>query len=180
MIRIERISTGQTALYNYMERLLIASFPEEEYRELSAMRDYTDTKPEFYNNIIFNNDIPVGFVTYWDLGDFYYVEHFAIDPEQRNGGYGKKLLNHLFGLLDKPIALEVEYPNDELSKRRINFYQREGFELWENEYYQPPYRTGFDKLPMYIMVYGDFDSKKDFEKVKGLIHQKVYDYKTAK
>lgn len=179
MIRIQRISTKDTELYNYMERLLIASFPEEEYRELSDMKIYTDTKPEFYNNIIFSDNKQVGFVTYWDLGDFYYVEHFAIDPEQRNGGYGRKLLNHLFETLDRPIALEVEYPNEEISKRRINFYKREGFELWEDEYYQPPYRPGFSDLPMYIMVYGNLERTKNFENIKSQIHRNVYNVSLA-
>ena len=92
MIRLQRITTADTDLYSSMEKLMTQSFPSEEYRELEELRKYTDTKTHFYNNIIFHNNTPVGLITYWDFGHFYYIEHFAIDPAQRNGGYGKSVV----------------------------------------------------------------------------------------
>ncbi|NDV58694.1 GNAT family N-acetyltransferase [Bacteroides sp. 519] len=174
-MEIQRIKTD-TELYDYMENLLINSFPEEEYRELSDLKEYTDHKPIFFNNIILNEGKPVGFITYWDLDSFYYIEHFAIDPNQRNGGYGQKLLNYLSGILDRPMVLEVELPTTEMAQRRINFYKRQGFELWSNEYFQPPYKIGFTNLPMLIMVKNGLNSDKDFEAVKSKIHKVIYNY----
>ena len=68
MIRLQRISTADGFLYEYMEQLITAAFPPEEYRPLEELRLYTDNKPHFYNNIIFHHDTPVGFITYWDFG----------------------------------------------------------------------------------------------------------------
>jgi ribosomal protein S18 acetylase RimI-like enzyme len=149
-----------------------------QYRELEELRKYTDTKTHFYNNIIFHNNTPVGLNTYWDFGHFYYIEHFAIDPTQRNGGYGKSVLNHLCQLLKHPIVLEVEIPEEEMAKRRINFYQRQGFSLWEKPYQQPPYKTGDNYLPMLIMAYGDIECGKDFDSVKEHIYREVYNVKS--
>ena len=59
MIRLQRITTADTDLYSYMEKLMTQSFPSEEYRELEELRKYTDTKTHFYNNIIFHNNTPV-------------------------------------------------------------------------------------------------------------------------
>lgn len=174
MIRLQRITTADTALYSYMEQLMTASFPPEEYRELEELRKYTDSKSHFHNNIIFNDDVPVGFITYWNFGHFYYVEHFAIDPAQRNGGHGKNVLNHLCQLLEHPIILEVEAPEEEMSQRRINFYQRHGFSLWETPYQQPPYKAGDSYLPMFLMAYGDMHCEKDYETVKEHIYREVY------
>ncbi|MZS62505.1 GNAT family N-acetyltransferase, partial [Bifidobacterium pseudocatenulatum] len=56
MIRLQRITTADTDLYSYMEKLMTQSFPSEEYRELEELRKYTDTKTHFYNNIIFHNN----------------------------------------------------------------------------------------------------------------------------
>lgn len=53
MIKLQRITTADTALYDYMEQLMTSSFPSEEYRSLEELRTYTDTKANFYNNIIF-------------------------------------------------------------------------------------------------------------------------------
>lgn len=174
MLNIQRITTADTTLYAYMEKLIVASFPPEEYRELKALRSYTDTRPNFHNNVILQDETPIGIITYWDFGSFCYIEHFAIDPNLRNGGYGKEVLNHLCKLLQRPIVLEVEMPEEEMAQRRIRFYQRQGFTLWERPYLQPPYKAGDDFLPMRIMAYGDIDCEKEFDNVKKRIYREVY------
>lgn len=177
MIRFQTIGTSDVQHYQFMEDLLVTAFPPEEYRELKELREYTDHTDNFYNNIIFDNDIPVGFITYWDFNTFYYVEHFAINPALRNGGYGKKTLDYLCKELNRPIVLEVEMPLEEMAKRRINFYQRQGFVLWEKEYKQPPYKPGDGFLPMYLMAFGDLQCEQDFEMIKNRIHKEVYNVK---
>ncbi len=174
MIRLQPITTSDLPHYKFMEKLLIDSFPPEEYRPLEQLRKYTDRTGNFYNNIIFDDEMPVGFITYWDFDNFYYVEHFATNPVLRNRGYGKHTLEHLCSYLKRPIVLEVERPVEEMAKRRISFYQRQGFTLWGKEYWQPPYKPGDDFLPMYLMVHGELDCEKDFEAIKNKIHTEVY------
>lgn len=174
MIRIQSIGTTDVPHYAFMEELLTIAFPPEEYRELRNLREYTDHTGNFYNNVIFDDETLVGFITYWDFGHFYYFEHFAINPALRNGGYGKKVLNHLCKALQHPIVLEVEMPVEEMAQRRIHFYQRQGFELWEREYQQPPYKPEDDFLPMRLMVHGDLQCNKDFNEIKKRIYQEVY------
>lgn len=174
MISINQIKTVNAEHYNFTEELLTTAFPKEERRELALQREYTDNNPLFFNNIILDKDIPVGFITYWKFEDYYYIEHFAIHPSQRNGGYGKKVLEHLHKTLNAPIVLEVELPNDEMSIRRIGFYERVNYKLWKNEYSQPPYRKGDDYLPMHLMVYGDLYSEKDFDRIKYNLYKEVY------
>lgn len=174
MIQFQRITTADTALYNFMEQLMTTAFPPEEYRDLQELRHYTDTKTAFYNNIILQDGEAVGFLTYWDFGRFYYAEHFAIDPARRNGGLGQQVLEHLKQLLQRPIVLEVEMPEEEMARRRIGFYSRQGFKLWETPYQQPPYKPGFDYLPMLIMASGDLQPDRDFEEVKQKLYQEVY------
>ena len=149
----------------------------KQYRQLEQLREYTDRTGNFHNNIIFDDDLLVGFITYWDFGSFYYVEHFATNPALRNGGYGKRTLEYLCNYLKRPIVLEVERPVEEMAKRRISFYQRQGFTLWEKDYCQPPYKPGDDFLPMYLMVHGELDCEKDFETIKKRIHKEVYGVK---
>ena len=173
MISIESIKTSHEK-YDFVENLLTSAFPKEERRELDLQRKYTDDNPLFHTNIIWHEEKPVGFITYWDFNDFYYIEHFAISPDCRNGGYGQKVLTRVDELLTKPIALEVELPTTELSSRRIGFYSRLGYKLWEKEYKQPPYRKGDEFLPMYIMVKGELDPEKDFEKVRDKLYKEVY------
>ena len=90
---------------------------------------------------------------------------------------GKRTLEYLCNYLKHPIVLEVERPVEEMAKRRICFYQRQGFTLWKKDYYQPPYKPGDDFLPMYLMVHGELDCEKDFETIKRRIHKEVYGVK---
>lgn len=174
MIQLKPIKTSDTQYYQFMEGLLTEAFPPEEYRPLEDLRKYTDQKKNFRNNIILYNDIPVGFITYWQFEHFFYIEHLAIKPEYRNKGYGKYVIEQLHNQLNLPIVLEVERDTEEIAKRRIHFYQRHGFCLWKNDYSQPPYRKGDHYLPMYLMVYGGLTSENHFEMVKRKLYNAVY------
>lgn len=176
MIRLRRITTADTELYGFMESLMTEAFPVEEYREPAELREFTDNKECFYNNIIYDGDTPVGLITYWDFGCFHYVEHFAIATSMRNGGYGRKVMELLKKMLPTPIVLEVEMPDCEIAERRIGFYERQGFRLWGGDYCQPPYRQGGKHIPMRLMVFGELDSKRDFDDVRTKIHREVYGY----
>ena len=85
MLEIKRISTTHEH-YSYLENLMQTAFPSEERRDNSLQRDFTDNHPLFICNLILDKGTPVGLITYWNLGTFYYIEHFAIDPQIRNMG----------------------------------------------------------------------------------------------
>lgn len=174
MISIKQIKTADQEFYLFVERLLTNAFPQEEHRELDVQREFTDNNRLFHNNIILEEGSPIGLLSYWDFNNFVYIEHFAIDANIRNGGFGQKTLHAFKKKVQKPIVLEVELPEDEMSQRRIQFYQRQGFNLWEQTYQQPPYRKGDGNLPMYLMVEGKLDMANDFEQIKSMLYKEVY------
>lgn len=174
MIYLREIHTKDKELYAFMENLLIKTFPVGEYRELKMLRHYTDNRENFHNHIIFDNKRPVGLITIWNLNDFNYVEHFAILPDKRNKGYGKRVINLIEKGLKKPVVLEVELPEDKIAIRRIEFYKRLNFKLWEVEYNQPPYKSGEESIPMFLMIYGELIKGKDYFRVKNKLHKEIY------
>src|SRR3712207_7264990 len=91
MIRFQPIQTSDVEYYRFMEKLLTEAFPPEEYRPLEDVRQYTDQTNNFYNNIILNDEQPIGFITYWAFERFFYIEHLAMNPVHRNKGYGKQV-----------------------------------------------------------------------------------------
>ena len=100
----------------------------------------------------------------------------AVDPALRNGGYGSRVMQTLLRELKKPLILEVETPEDEMSKRRIGFYQRQGFEICDTGYVQPPYRKGGESLPMYLMVANKPQQNTlDLQTIKETIYKEVYE-----
>lgn len=173
-MELKQINTCDTQYYHFVETLLIDSFPKNEYRDLCDFRDYTDSNPLFYNNIILEKDQLLGFITYWSFPKFTYIEHFAIDKSMQGKGYGAFSLYLLKKIVGGPIVLEVELPLNTQASRRVKFYTRQGFKLWNNYYEQPPYRSSDDFYPMSLMAYGDLQSTTDFKEVRSLIYKEVY------
>lgn len=174
MVSIQKIKPNVTAYYLYCENLLVASFPESERRDLAHHRQISMHNKAFSAHIIINDNQPAGLLNSWDFDDFIFIEHFAIDPTIRNKGIGQQTLKLFIENMNLPIVLEVELPENEISMRRIEFYKREGFQLWKHEYKQPPYRKGHDFLPMSLMSFGKLSEKNDFEKVKNTLYNQVY------
>lgn len=176
-IFLREISSCEDLSFPFIERLLTDSFPKEEYRPLNAFREYTDKEDKFHILLIVCNGQDAGFFTYWNFDSFCYIEHFAIDTPLRNLGIGHLAINLLKQHLKSSIVLEVELPVGEIEKRRISFYERNGFRLCAGKYMQPPYRKGDKAFPLCLMVTGDIDMEADFKKVVRNIHQSVYDYR---
>ena len=174
MITLFRLTQTDTREYRFMEELLTAAFPPEEYRELGELRRLTCGRPVFHNNLICDDDRPVGLVTFWDFGDFHYIEHFATLPAMRNKGYGHRVLELLGERLRTPLVLEAELPVEELARRRVGFYARQGFRTWPHDYRQPPYRGGGEPLPMVLMFKGDPHFEECFGTVRDRIYREVY------
>jgi GNAT superfamily N-acetyltransferase len=174
MITFEKISTADIDRYRYAEELMVASFPEVEYRQLEIQRQITDSLNCFNQHIILEDGLPIGFIAWWDFTQFRFIEHFAIDPERRNRGLGQFAIDSIQSVIHPPIVLEAELPDNEINRRRIQFYQRNGFQLFENAYYQPPYRKGNQPIPMVIMALGNFDKAYDFKKIQSVLYREVY------
>lgn len=205
MIELKSISTKDT-LYEEVERLWIEAFPIYERRDCEQQRANTDKNEAFVcfaaieridpiesekkkHNCEKNSDFThvteerlVGMVGYWEIEDFVYIEHLATLSTLRNNGYGAQIIKAIkqYSAIQsgkkKAIVLEVESEEDEWAKRRIGFYKRQGFTLWDQkEYIQPPYRKGDKGYKMHLMVWGEnVREDKDFERIKRAIHKHVY------
>lgn len=172
-MNIRPVTTADKA-YLFVENLFIEAFPANERRDLTFQRNNTDNESRFCCNVLEEDEIAVGLLNVWDLPGFYYIEHFAISKQLRNKSYGTKTLKAFLDKAKKPIIIEVERPENDLAKRRIDFYLRVGFKLDHHNYRQPPYRLSDKAYPMYIMSYGDIDMEQNYEEVKSIIYKEVY------
>lgn len=178
MLTLNCIHTDSAA-YPFVERLFLAAFPEDERRDIVAQRYNVDHNSAFRCLLAEDDRQLVGFFTYWDFGRYCYGEHFAIDPTLRNSGYGSSILVAVLERLGRPLVLEVEMPDNELSRRRVGFYQRNGMCLWEGyAYVQPAYRPTGNALPMLLMASSGLDPVVDFAEIVRTIHREVYGVET--
>ena len=176
MITLTAIKTDHKQ-YGEVEKLMNLSFPQAERRDNDLQRFTTDNNPLFKCMMITDNEEFIGLVTLWDLDSFIYVEHLATLPQCRNRGYGLQIIEQLKSWAGSRIlVLEVEKPEDEMSRRRIGFYQRCGFKLCQKDYLQPPYRKGEGMLALSIMFAGTDNIDNIFESVKRKIYENAYQY----
>lgn len=174
VIECRPVKKASDPLLDKVEKTYNDSFPEAERRAFSLVRELVKEESRFVVYALLRDEAYVGFITAWQFDSFTYVEHFAIDESARNGGIGAGTMKQFLALCDVPVVLEVEIPTEEMSKRRIGFYERLGYVLDSHVYFQPPYRRGEEFLEMRLMTYGDIDLQRSFEAVKACIHRYVY------
>jgi ribosomal protein S18 acetylase RimI-like enzyme len=156
-----------------IEQTYTESFPVEERRDFALVRELLVNEPRFALCALSHEKRYIGFISFWQFDDFAYIEHFAVDKSRRNEGWGGTILRQ-FAEKINPIVLESELPVDELSARRIRFYERQGFVAIRRPYLQPPYRKGDGWIPLCLMVYGNLAADSLFEQIKQTIYRYVY------
>lgn len=155
-------------------KLMSEAFPSVE------MRNYEDAKKLLYEdlyNIIVDrdkNDNITAFIANWEFSEFNFIEHFAVNSKMRGNGVGTLMLKDYLNECNKPIFLEVELPQNDVSIRRIEFYKRLGFQLNNYEYLQPPMQKQHDFLPLKVMSYPIIAEENDFMNFKKVVYDKVY------
>ena len=150
--------------------LMIESFPPDELRSESGARAIVSNSAYRLYRITERGRF-LGFISVWRLSEFAFIEHFAILPEMRGKGYGARAISAL-GRWYKDMVLEAEPPECEISKRRIAFYERCGFHLSMEEYYQPPYKKGASPVRLMLMRYPA--PIENHEKVAAALYREVY------
>ena len=121
-----------------IKKLYETSFPKNERRDWEDVLKLLSA-PAMILNLIVDDNLVIGFCTFWNLSDFIFLEHLAIKPFVQGRKHGQEVIRQL-KQLKKPIVLETELPTISSWRRRINFYTKNGFYLLPVRYYQPPYR----------------------------------------
>ena len=157
-------------VYNILEK----SFPEDERRPFSEQLSMLDI--EKYRIWVYKDKgQTAGFIAVWDLQNILFVEHLAVSQNFRNGGLGSRILREFAEMTDKQICLEVEPPETDIAKRRIEFYRRNGFYFNDYEYFQPPISKGKKALKLFIMTSGRAVSREEFTEIRDSIYRNVYE-----
>ncbi|MDO5518790.1 MAG: GNAT family N-acetyltransferase [Clostridium sp.] len=157
-------------------RVMKNAFPEIEIRSYEGQKKIFDEDGYRVTGYKNNEDNVTAFIASWNFEDFKFIEHFAVDENLRGNGIGSALINEFLKVSGQKIVLEVEFPEDDISERRIEFYKKIGMKLNEYEYVQPPLQEGKELLPLKIMSYPEELTEEEFKNIQRDIYEKVYKY----
>lgn len=151
------------------------SFP---YKEQRSMEDHLRAleDPRFEAEGIWLGDRLAGFLNHWTWGEgFSYCEHLAMSPELRGQRVGSRALEAFCARAGK-VVLEIDLPVDDISIRRLHFYQRLGFVDNPYVYRHPSYRPPFTTHQLVLMSYPDPLTDAEAERFADFVREEVLRY----
>lgn len=171
----------QEQLPQEMLQLYKEAFPADERRSWDTSKDVTnfmDSHKDMYMSFIRDeNNSFAGFIIYWNLTEkTIYVEHLATLPYLRGNGLGAMLISNLINTSGCRVLLEVEPPDNDISRRRIEFYRRQNMIIHNDlPYRQPPYSPDKQAIDLCIMSTSDISDHELSSKIIPRLHQLVYE-----
>ena len=171
---MRKIRNGEfDAVFDIMKE----SFPRDEYREKSAQRALLGNQRYALYVEDDGKGTPGAFISVWRFDGFTYIEHFAVRADMRNAGFGRRMLTELEETemgAGRRLCLEVEPPDGDMQRRRIGFYERNGFSLNFYPYEQPAFSEDKKPVPLLIMSTRGTLTEEEFCSVRALLYREVY------
>ncbi|MCJ8164550.1 GNAT family N-acetyltransferase [Pontibacter sp. E15-1] len=157
-----------------LRKLYQEAFPLRERRTFGQVERLLE-HPGMRCIAVMQGTLFAGFYISWRLGQFCFVEHFAIVSHLRGQGIGRQVVQRMLQDEALGVVLEVELPYSQASRRRILFYQSLGFSpIAGLTYHQPPYRSGEAPLPLCLMSSFPLTDPAEQDRAVRAIHEQVY------
>lgn len=166
-----RLVSENDKMFNTAIELYKNSFPKHEQRSHNSQYKILNYE-EYHFDLIYDNDLFVGIILYWEAQNFLYVEHFCINTETRNKKYGQRALE-LLNDSNKTVILEIDPPTDEISLRRKGFYNRIGYKENDYKHIHPPYNNKYIGHELVIMSYPNLINQSEYNEFEVYLKNKV-------
>ena len=131
------------------------SFPLHEQRRIQDFPLAFEDPGFYYEAFLDEAGRVAAILVTWRREEFVYLEYFAVSASLRGQGAGQRILEELRDTFPHKVILEIDPPEDEISRRRLGFYQRHGFvPNPQFDYIHPPYTAEGESYPLLLMTHG--------------------------
>lgn len=163
-------------LWDAVWRLYVDSFPEwERRREEAHARAAQDSR--LHLEAAVDGDRLLGLLFWWEQDAMVYVEHLAVDPTRRGQNIGSALLGDLLRrYAEKQVILEIDPPQDEVSQRRLRFYEHIGFKANDQTFWHTSYAVGGRRHPLILLSWPGVMTPEEQERFLHFIRTVVLSY----
>lgn len=145
------LKNTQDRFFNTAWELYEEAFPSQEKRFLAEQIQLLNN--HFYTfQAIYDNNNFIGILGFWEIEEFIFIEHFAINSSLRGKNYGTLILSE-FLKEKKYVILEIEPLLNQQNLKRLHFYQNLGFVQNTIEHFQVPFRKGDTPIALELLSY---------------------------
>lgn len=156
--------------------MYIESFPDYERRRISS-HALACEDPAFHPCIAVENGSLLALLFYWTYDDKIYIEHIAVNQQMRGQKIGSRLLEEFTAQNSgKTVVLEIDPPVDDISRRRLGFYERAGFINTGRIFTHPSYTKNGQGHQLLVLSYPDEIAGEDYERFMEFVTEKVLKY----
>lgn len=148
-MEIIRIKSTEDFYFNRIWEIYQYSFPRYEQRTFEHQQT-AFRSDRYHMDCYVEEGRVVGFIGYWVFDTYSYIEHYAMAKENRGSGYGSRILKEFLDKTDNIVVLEIDPIIDEVSQRRLRFYQHLGFVDNPFEHQCPTYQP--DAVEGYLLI----------------------------
>ena len=169
-----RIEADDKERWNKVWDLYEKSFPVAEIRKKDDhLRACSDER--FFPLSAWEGQQLIGLMFFWEWDSYRYLEHLAVNPDLRGNGYGSQLVRYLRNS-DHTIILEIDPLVNELSVRRLQFYERASYTLTPYRFVHLPYRIDGQEQELLILSYPEMISKAQHNDFLRFVNEVVIQY----
>ena len=169
-----KIEPEDKSRWSEVWKLYEESFPVAERRKAEDHLSACDDN-RFFPLSVWDGNQLIGLIFFWEWDNYRYLEHLAVNPDLRGHGYGTQLLNYLRES-KHTIILEIDPLINELSVRRLQFYERSGFTLTPYRFVHLPYRLDGIKQELLILSYPKMITKEQHNHFLKFVGEEVIKY----
>lgn len=145
-----RITNEHSPYFAELWQTYESSFPITERRTLQAQA-LAFAHPRYRLEAWLSGTSFAGLTGSWLYDNYRFVEHLAVAPATRSKGLGKQLLQQWMNADPRPVYLEIDLVTDDISRRRLHFYQRLGFVENTLDHAQPMFQGGDGQVPLRVL-----------------------------
>lgn len=174
-----RIKSSENPYFKRVWEIYRYSFPVFEQRT-PAHQEVAFKSNLYHMDAYINNGEVIGFIGYWIFPDYAYVEHYAMAKESRGQGYGTKILKDFLAWQQgKIVVLEIDPVVDEISTRRLHFYQNLGFQESPFRYTCPKYQPDEKEGELWVLTYPTTVDCRFYDRFYKDLHEVVLAWEVA-
>ena len=152
MLKLIPFTTPEDHGWQEAWSLYMRAFPEIERRSLEDHLRLMGHNPLFEADGAWLDGKFAGLIFHWQVGRFRFVEFLAVEDKLRGLNIGSRIMQQMIDRY-KEVILEIEPPVDELTRRRLHFYERLGFQVNDYNYVHPSYAEPQTHFNLVVLSY---------------------------